>query len=118
MVEEPESENSLFSEPMKMRMPSAFSARPSRSATRALGLEIVEQQAHALEVLQRVQVVEQVGLAAHDQLALLALAARPARKARRHDALGELIELGLARLERALELDARLGAACGRGCAR
>src|ERR1700729_907543 len=33
MVEEPDSENSLFSEPMKIRTPSACSARPKRSMT-------------------------------------------------------------------------------------
>src|SRR5712691_5655688 len=36
MVEDPESENSLFSEPMKIRMPSACSALPSRSMTSRL----------------------------------------------------------------------------------
>ena len=34
-----------------------------------LGLEVVEQQADALEILHRAQVVEEVGLAAHDELA-------------------------------------------------
>ena len=118
MVDEPDSENSLFSEPMKMRTPSACSARPSRSMTPRLVFEIVEQQAHALEVLERMQIVEQIGLAAHDQLALVALAARPAREPGRDDALGQLIELGLAGFERAFELGRALRRACGRGCAR
>ena len=83
MVEEPESENSLFSEPMKMRTPSACSARPSRSTTLALGLQIVEQEPHALEILQRIEVVEQIGLAAHDQLALVASRRPTSSRARR-----------------------------------
>ena len=37
MVEEPDSENSLFSEPMKMRTPSPPSARPRRIDDAALG---------------------------------------------------------------------------------
>ena len=45
--------------------------------------------------------------AAHDQLALIALAARPAREAGRDDLLGERIELPLLRFERFLQLDLR-----------
>ena len=47
-------------------------------------------------------------LSAHDQLALVAAAARPAREARRHDLLGQLIELGAARFQRAFEFGARV----------
>src|SRR5262249_47844772 len=65
----------------------------------ALGLEVVEQQAHALEVLQRLEVVEQVGVAAHDQPALRALAARPAGEPGRHDLLGGHVELVAPGLE-------------------
>ncbi len=83
MVDEPDSENSLFSEPMKMRTPSAVSARPSRSITPRLVFEIVEQRADAFEILQRVQVFEQVGLAAHDQLAVLASRRRTSWRCRR-----------------------------------
>src|SRR5271168_2634897 len=42
-------------------------------------------------------------LAAHDQLALVALAARPARHTFGDDLLGQLIELRLAFLQRALD---------------
>ena len=44
-------------------------------------------------------------LAAHDQLALVALAARPARKTGGDDFLGQLVEFGLALLEPALDFD-------------
>ena len=97
MVEEPESENSLFSEPMKMRTPSARSARPSRSITSRLRLEIVEQEPYALEILERLEVLEQVGLAAHDQLALVGLAAGPAGEPGGDRPLRQLVELGLRR---------------------
>ena len=83
MVEEPDSENSLFSEPMKMRTPSPRSARPSRSMTPRLVSSVVEQRAHPLEVLERVQVVEQIGVAAHDQLALVARRRPTSWRARR-----------------------------------
>ena len=45
-----------------------------------------------------------MGLAAHDQLALVAFAAGPARQPFGDDLLGQLIELSLAFLERALDL--------------
>ena len=88
IVDEPDSENSLFSEPIKMRAPSAPSARPRRSIDAALGFEIVEQEPHAFEVFQRVEVVEQVGVAAHDQLAVVAVAAGPAREPARRRSSG------------------------------
>ena len=78
MVEEPDSENSLFSDPMKIRTPSARSARPQVDHA-ALGLEIVEQQPDPFEIFQRVQILQQIGVAAHDQLPVVAFAARPAR---------------------------------------
>ena len=96
MVEEPESENSLFSEPMKMRTPSAALGAAEQVDHPALGFERVEQRAHPFQIVERVQVLEQIGVAAHDQLALLALAARPAREPGGDDLLRELIELGLA----------------------
>ena len=64
------------------------------------------------------QVFEQIGLAAHDELAVVALAARPARQPGGDDLLGELVELGLAGLERLLQLGLAPPRSCGRGCAR
>src|SRR5262249_60892109 len=71
----------------------------------ALGLEIVEQETHALEVLERLEIVEQVGVAAHDQLAVGALAAGPAGEPGLDEAMGERVELGAARVQRLLDLD-------------
>ena len=48
--EEPDSENSLFSEPMKMRTPSALSDRPEQLHEVALALQVVEQLADALQI--------------------------------------------------------------------
>ena len=50
-----------------------------------------------------------MGLAAHDQPALVALAARPAGKTGGDDFLGQLVEFGLALLEPALDFDLDLG---------
>ncbi len=61
----------------------------------ALGLQVVEQQPHPLEIVHRVQVFEQIGLAAHDQLPLVGIAAGPAREPGRDDLLRQLIEFGL-----------------------
>ena len=104
MVDEPDSENSLFSEPMKMRAPSAPFGAAEQVDHAALGLEVVEQEPHTFEVFQRPQVVEQVGVPAHDQLAVLAPAAGPAGETGCHDLLRQLVELGLALLERLLQL--------------
>ena len=71
MVEEPDSENSLFSEPMKMRTPSARLGPAQQIDHAALGFEIVEQQPHPLEIVERVQILQQIGVAAHDQLPLV-----------------------------------------------
>ena len=49
----------------------------------ALGLEIVEQRLDPFEIFQRVEVFQQIGVAAHDQLPVLAFAARPAAVAPR-----------------------------------
>src|SRR5215472_17698558 len=67
-------------------------------------LEIVEQQAYPLEVGERLEILEQMRLTAHDQFALFLLAARPARQTLGHDLLGQLVELRLALLERAFDL--------------
>ena len=53
MVEEPDSENSLFSEPMKMRTPSALLGAAKQIDHAAVGLEIVEQQPHPLQIVER-----------------------------------------------------------------
>ena len=60
--EEPDSEKSLFSEPMKMRTPSAFSERPRELHQVALSLQIVEKVADALQVVLGGEVLQQVGL--------------------------------------------------------
>ena len=94
MVEEPDSENSLFSEPMKIRTPSARSARPKQIDHAALGLEIVEQQPDPLQIFQRMQIFQQIGVTAHDQLPVVAFAAGPARDPGGDHLLRQLIEFG------------------------
>src|SRR5262249_61765932 len=47
----------------------------------ALGLEVIEQKPHPLEILECLEIVEQVSGAAHDQLALVRFPAGPAREA-------------------------------------
>ena len=86
IIEEPDSENSLFSEPMKMRTPSPPSARPRRSITSVW----VSRSANSRRMRSRsstaLQILEQVGLAAHDELAGVRpgrrLVARPASTSR------------------------------------
>ena len=109
MVEEPDSENSLFSDPMKIRTPSARSARPKQIDHAALGLEIVEQQPDALEILQRMQIFQQIGVTAHDQLAVFAFAAGPAREPGRDHLLRQLIEFGAVLRQRGFEFEPRFG---------
>src|SRR5260370_36177788 len=46
----------------------------------ALGLEIIEQKPHPLEILECLEIVEQVSGAAHDELALVRFPAGPARE--------------------------------------
>ena len=103
--EEPDSENSLFSEPMKMRTPSAFSDSPEQLHEVALALEIVEQVADALQVLLRGEVLQEVGLAAHDEALAVVERARPFGEPGLDDLLRQLVELGAGALQ--LLLDAR-----------
>ena len=70
-----------------MRTPSARSARPSRSITPLLVSRSSNSSRMRSRSSQRLQVVEQVGLAAHDQLAVVAAAAGPAGEAGRDDLL-------------------------------
>ena len=109
IIDEPDSENSLFSEPMKMRTPSPRLGAVEQVDHVLLGLEIGEQQPDALEVLERREVLEQVGLAAHDQLALAALQARPAREPGVDQPLGEVVEFRLGGAALGLDLGPRLG---------
>ncbi len=52
---------------MKMRTPSPASAAAEQLDQLALRLDIVEQQADALEILGGAHILEQIGLAADDQ---------------------------------------------------
>ena len=90
-----------------MRTPSARSARPSRIDHVAPRFQVVEQVPHPLQVLDHLEVFEQMRLAAHDELALLA--ARPAREPVVDHLLRQLVELGLRRGPRLLQLGPRLG---------
>ena len=58
------------------------------------GLEIVEQQPHAFEVFSACKSSEEIGMAAHDQLAVVAFTAGPARDPRGNHLLRQLVELG------------------------
>ena len=108
MVEEPDSENSLFSEPMKMRTPSARSARPSRSITSrrvsrsSNKSRTRSRSASALRSSSRCAWPRTISLRSSlsppDQLA----------KPVGDELLGQLVELGLARLQRAFDLDLAL----------
>src|SRR6516225_9991685 len=75
----------------------------------APGLEIIEQQAHAFEIGKRLEILEQMRLPPHDQLALLVLASRPPRQTLGDNLLRKLIELRLALLQGALDLDLDFG---------
>jgi hypothetical protein len=66
MTDEPDSENSLFSEPMKIRTPCRARRRRAVRSGRRLAFELVEQLAHAAQILGRHGIVEQVGATAHD----------------------------------------------------
>ena len=90
---------------MKMRTPSAFSDSPKSCDEVALALQIVEQAADALQIRFGSQVLQQIGLAAHDEALAVVERARPLRKPRLDDLLGQLIELGAGAL--LLGLDAR-----------
>ena len=74
-----------------------------------LRLKIGEEKPDALEVFECGQVFEQIGLPAHNQLLRLALHARPARKARVDEPLGQLVKLALRRAARALDIGAHIG---------
>src|SRR5262249_58583238 len=87
-------------------------ARPrttQKIATGGVGFEVVEKQADALQVLQRAQILEQVGVTAHDEPPLVLLSARPAGEPGCHDLLRELVELRLAPHEGDLEIGLGLG---------
>src|SRR5215472_3338527 len=71
-----------------------------------LGLQHLEQRAQPLEIGERCDVFEQIGLAAHDQRAL-AVASGPARQPRRDNARGQLVELRLVRADLLLDIDPR-----------
>src|SRR5690348_1200515 len=75
----------------------------------AAGLQIVEQEAYPLEIGKHLEVFEQMRLATHDQLALAAVAARPAGEAGGDDLLCQRVELGLTFLEPALDLGPYFG---------
>src|ERR1700730_16216092 len=129
MVEEPESENSLFSEPMKRRTPSASSARPNRSTrprlvSRSSNKERTRSRsARALRSSSRLAWPRTISLRSAlsppDQLASPASTRRglsapdsaagppppgPARDPRLAQPVRERIELGAARLQRLLDL--------------
>ena len=55
------------------------------------------------------QIFQQIGVAADDELAILALAARPARDSGRDRLLRQLIELGPGLAQRGFELEPGLG---------
>ena len=57
-----------------------------------------EQQPYPFEIVERLEVVEKVRLAAHDQLLALALQARPACQPRVDELGSELVEFGLGRV--------------------
>ena len=75
----------------------------------ALGLQRVEQRAHPLQIVERVQVFQQIGVTAHDQLAVVVVATRPARQSGGDDLLRQLIEFGLALRQRGLDFGTQLG---------
>ena len=84
----------------------------------ALGFEIVEQAAHPFQIAERTKIVEQIGVAAHDQIALVAVAARPARQSFGDQPLGQRVEFGAARFERLFEIGLDFRASSCRGHAR
>ena len=73
---------------------------------------------HALEILERLEVIEQVGVPAHDQLAVAAVAARPAREPGRHHLLGKLVERRLRRLAKMDGMETKCGLALFHGSSK
>ena len=73
---------------------------------------------HPFQIGERLEVFEEVRLAADDQFALVALAARPACKTGGNDLLRQFVEFGLALLEPLLDLALDARQAYGRECAR
>src|SRR5260370_38567349 len=71
----------------------------------ALGLEIIEQKRHPLEILECLEIVEQVSSAAHDELALVRFPAGPARESYCVDLLSKLVQSSLCHPARFLELN-------------
>src|ERR1700722_12503095 len=82
---------------------------PEQVDNLAAGLEIVEQKPHPLQIVERPQILQEVSLAADDQLALVALAPGPARQPGGNDFLCQFVELGLALLEPPLDLEPHFG---------
>ena len=72
-----------------------------------LGLQHLEQRPQPLEIGERGDVFEQIGLAAHDQRAV-AVAAGPAGEPGRDDARGQFVELRLVRVDLLVDLGSRL----------
>ena len=86
MTEEPDRANSRFSEPMKIRHPGAVARAFEQAGDLLPVLELVEQLADPLEVGGG-GLVDQIGLAAHDQHRAAVLVLGPVGEARR-DQLG------------------------------
>ena len=118
IIDEPESEKSLFSEPMKMRTPSPPSARGEEVDHVGLGLEIGEEQADALEILGRAEVLEEVGLAAYDQLPGIRGTATGVASPASTSRGGQRVELALHLLARVCDLPLELGRRSGPGYGR
>jgi hypothetical protein len=93
---------------MKMRTPSPCSASQQLDDV-LLGFQVVEEQANALQILQRLDVPDEVGHAAHDQCATVLGASRPCRHSGGDDALRQLVDLSAALLALLLQVDARFG---------
>ena len=115
--DEPESEKSLFSEPMKMRTPSARFRSAEQFDDVLFGFEGIEKLADALEIFCRRDVLQEIALAAHDQALAIVGDAGPFGEAGLDDLLRQLVEFGLGGVERLFEfgLGLRQGHAANMG---
>ena len=109
MVEEPDSENSLFSEPMKIRTPSARSARPSRSITPRLVSRSSNNSRTRSRSSSACRSSSRLAWPRTISWRSSLVAAGPARDPRRDHLLRQLIELGAALRQRLFKFEPRFG---------
>ena len=107
--DEPDSENSLFSEPMKMRTPEPDFRQVEQLDHAVLRFQVLEQVLQQLDIGLRSHILQQIGSAAHDQPRRQpAFGAGPDRKSLFDKLPGQRIERGTRFLLDPLDVATRL----------